>query len=249
MTGKEIRQIQMENKISREIMVGPSMCDSKARMTFTACVNLFMDMATVHAEMIGNGPTVLTPKGLFWITAKTRIRILRAPLLTETVTVSTWPEKPGAFKGDRDYEITSGDSILVLGKTEWCVIDFGTKRPARVKSVYPEGMEYLDDVSIPEGFEKINDTFEADPYATHKVDSSDIDIGGHMNNGAYVRALMSTFSVKELNDLKPTSLEIVYLESCYEGDILYFRREITENGINIRMDLRNGRTAALAKLS
>ena len=47
---------------------------------------------------------------------------------------------------------------------------------------------------------------------------SDVDMGHHMNNTAYVRALLDTFTVEELLALRPAEFEICFRQACFGGD-------------------------------
>ena len=80
----------------------------------------------------------------------------------------------------------------------------------------------------------------------HTVRSTDIDMGHHMNNVAYVRLLLDCFPASVLAGGEIASMEIHYAAPCLEGEELSVlcRRE---GGI-CRMAVRkpDGKTAVLA---
>ena len=80
----------------------------------------------------------------------------------------------------------------------------------------------------------------------HTVRSTDIDMGRHMNNVAYVRLLLDCFPASVLADGKIGSMEVHYAAPCLEGEELSVlcRRE----GSICRMAVRkpDGKTAVLA---
>ena len=54
----------------------------------------------------------------------------------------------------------------------------------------------------------------------HTVRSTDIDMGRHMNNVAYVRLLLDCFPASVLADGKIASMEVHYAAPCLEGEEL-----------------------------
>ena len=82
----------------------------------------------------------------------------------------------------------------------------------------------------------------------HVVRPSDVDMGHHMNNTAYVRALLDTFTVEELLALRPAEFEICFRQACFGGDTLTLRRQTQENGFRFAVLRPDGKDAALAQM-
>lgn len=216
----------MQNKLVWEYMVAPSMCDTKGLLGVPNAFDLFMDMASMHSDHLGNGVKVLSKKNQYWVTTKTLIKFIRRPAMADTVVLSTWPEamkgKTG-LKGNRDYEVRSKEGeLLLLGKTEWIILDKNSNSYLDVRTVYPEGFGFCEEIACPQSFFKIRDDFEGAPFASHKVVNLDTDFVGHMNNVAYVRAFANCFSAKEWNSMDIKELEIHFRRPCFEGDVLDF---------------------------
>lgn len=218
----------MQTVLTKEQTILPSGCGRDAKMRMSSLMDVFMDAAMEHAEILGVGISDYRPKNLFWVASKNKIRFYRTPRMTERVNVSTWPEAPGNLKCIRDYEMKAGDEILAVGKTEWVVIETVGKKPQSTKDVYPADFEFCDKIAIVEPFERIG-KLEGEIFGEYTVRSVDIDYGGHMNNVAYIRALEGLFSCDELDGYGFIDLEIHYRQSCFEGDtIKFFKKE--ENG-------------------
>ena len=149
------------------------------------------------------------------------------------------------MRGDRSYQILRGDRILIAGKTEWAVIGRASGQLAPMKEIYPAGLE-LNGVSACGAYARIPDSFDAPPYASYRVRSTDIDVGGHMNNTAYVRALLGSLSNRELSDLHIRKMDVVFRSPCYEGELLEFQRRDTEAGTDFRAS-KDGTTALLVR--
>ncbi|MBQ9459357.1 MAG: hypothetical protein IJU66_05430 [Oscillospiraceae bacterium] len=235
------------NRYEKEMTILPSVCDSSARLGVPDTFALFMDVAAEHAGALGCGIDALAPRGLFWLTVHTRVRFFRRPKLLERVTLTTWPEPPGRLRADRDYTLTQGGAALAAGKTEWAVLDTASGRLHPMKDVFAPDFAFCSDVVWDEPFTHMADEPLAE-FARGTVRSTDIDLGGHMNNAAYVRALAALFSREQWQSMEPRELEIAYRASCYEGDTLCWQKREEGDALLLRAALPDGKTIVLARL-
>jgi acyl-ACP thioesterase len=83
---------------------------------------------------------------------------------------------------------------------------------------------------------------------TYTVGSMDIDMGQHMNNVAYIRMLLGTFSVAELEAMDMQEVEISYRRGCFEGEELAIHRIMEDNAWRFQVQKPNGETAVHARL-
>lgn len=238
----------MKTKYTQTITVLPSQVDAYGRLDTAKTFELFMDLATQAAEELGVGMNLLKRNGLFWITVKTRIRFLNRPALLDTVQLATWPERPGDKRCDRYYEIRRDGETLVQGKTEWAIVNVLTHRPQSVAKWMPEGLEYPDEAVCPEPFPMIDEAFSDPPFAEHRVCATDIDMARHMNNVAYVRAIVDAFSTQAWHQLDVRQMDVVFRASAHEGDVLEFRKRQSGNVLDIKGALPNGETSVLARI-
>lgn len=222
------------------------MADSGGRLSHAAVFRLFMDIAGDHAERIGVGIGALKAKGLFWLTVKTKVRYFDRPRLFEPLTVRTWPMAPEKVRALRCYELLSGDRLVAAGKTEWAVMNTETGRLAPLAGVYPEGFVFSEKLSLGEPFFRIAPPSPV-PYSEYRVRSTDTDVGGHMNNVAYVDALMGSFSSEELRAIDPYEIEAAFRAPCFEGDRLVFFRGESAETVDVSLQ-RDGAPVFLARL-
>ena len=209
----------MTDKLEKTFAIVPSQCDSTARLGIPNAFSLFMDIATEHADQLGIGLKDLGPQNKFWLTVKSKVHFYDMPALSDVVTLTTWPEKPEGRKCIRDYILKRGDDLLVAGKTEWAVIDTSTGRLVRVDSVYPEGLVLLEDHALNEDFARFEgDISCAEEIGHYCIRSTDIDLGGHINNVAYIRAFASLFSSKEWDRMAIKDMEVWYRSQSFEGE-------------------------------
>lgn len=238
----------MNAKYTKEITVLPSQTDMWGRLGVDHTFDLFMDTATEAAGALGVGWEMLMAKGLFWITVKTRIEFLERPRLLERVRVDTWPERPGELRCDRSYLLRRGDEVLARGKTEWAIVSVKTRTPQPMAAILPPELEYPDAPLLPEPFPMIGGDFDEPPFAEHRVAATDIDMARHMNNVAYVRAIMDGFSTREWEALNVRQMDVIFLNSTREGDVLRFQKRRAGDVLDIRGTLDDGKPSVLARL-
>lgn len=217
-------------------MICPGLADASGMLGIPDTFGLFMDIASEHAELLGCGYDFMRERGLFWLTVKTKVHITERPRLGEIVTLRTWPEKPGTFRCVRSYELLRNGSRLICGKTEWAVYNSRENRVTSSAGIFPEELSFQNGTACDEPFSRIPDDFsETAPYGSYTVRSTDIDVGHHMNNAAYLRALAGSYSCEEWAQLPFRKMEVHFRTPCYEGDDITFQRRQQEEGISYRM--------------
>ena len=237
----------MKCRYEKNYTVGPSDCDHTSRLGMPAAFEAFMDIASEHAESLDIGVTFMKETGLFWLTAKTRVRIYRNPRMEQNIVIETWPLRPRGIQEIRDYRIRSeSGEVLAEGKTQWAMLDTGSGELIRMEELFPEDFEFVEEKVLDEPFLRItDDVSDCEEIGSYTVRSVDIDLGGHMNNSAYVRALFGAFSTGELDDMKIHDCEVCFKKTCYEGDVLKFFKRITDKGTEVVVK-NNNETAILA---
>ncbi|MBR2832304.1 MAG: hypothetical protein IKE57_05200 [Oscillospiraceae bacterium] len=238
----------MENRYTKKLMIPLSACDSTARLAVHNTFALFMDIATVHAEELGCGAGAMMGRGLFWLTVRTKILFHRMPRLMEEVAASTWPGVPGKFKVMRYYTLESGGELLAEGKTEWAVSDMRTGRLQPADGIYPPELILDETTAADEPFVRISDDFPPEELGRYTVRSTDIDLGGHMNNAAYVRAVMGMFAAKQLKEMRISAMDVCFRAPCYEGETLTVRSKETGGALDLGMIRPDGKTALLVRI-
>ena len=240
----------MKCRMSKEYVIGPGACDHSSRLGIPDTFGIFMDMAAEHAESLGIGTTFMMKEHKFWLTAKTRIRFTRRPAMMEKVVLNTWPLKPKGVQEIRDYSIEDQDgNAIAYGKTQWAVLDTEKGSLVKIDEVFSDDWELETETVLDEPFARVKeDISDCEEAGKYEIRSIDIDLGGHMNNAAYVRAMFSIFTTSELDAMKITDCEICYKHSCYEGDTLAFYKRQKDNAIEMIGKTGDGETAILAVL-
>ncbi len=239
----------MLNRLTHENYILPSRSNRHATLDLASAIDIFMDMAMEHAELLNIGITEFNKKNLFWVAAKTKIHFNREVQMAEEVQFATWPQTPGKIKTDRQYQITKGEELLVCGKTEWVVINSQTKAIQKLETIYPSDFDFCMDPGDTEEYLRLRDFKDGEPFGKYKVRCVDIDYGLHMNNVAYVRAIEGLFASADWDARGFRDFQIDYKQSCYEGDVLYFTKKEDDGRVYLRGALADDTTIVLALLS
>ena len=113
---------------------------------------------------------------------------------------------------------------------------------------FPEDYPFRAESAIPETLQRFHEKFtEDDLFSRYTVRPTDIDLGRHMNNIAYVRLLLDCFTAQELASGKIRSVELHFSTSCFEGEELTVYRKLHDDGTcRIGIVKADGKTASQA---
>lgn len=238
----------MNNVFSKEITIPLSLCDNTAKLSVTSMFTIFMDIATEHANELKLSSEHLGDNK-FWLAVRTKVRIKDRPRLSQKAVVSTWPQEAVRVRANRHYSISDDSGVVISAKTEWTVVDVSTNKLVRLNDVYPKGFEFLQDLAIEEPFARMSADFEdAKTIAEYTIRSTDIDLVQHMNNSAYIRALLSVFSCEELEKSPVKEIEIVYRAQSYEGEVLTIKERVADGAVEYGMIKPDSQVAAIIRV-
>lgn len=234
-----------ENVFVREFSVQSSQVDAQGRMSIAGMFDLFMDMASSHAELLDVGFDAMHGRRAYWVAVRTRLCMHGRPRLQERVTARTWPGKPGAVKCDRFYTIARDGAVLAEGRTEWVGQNIDTGRVMKVGDFgYPLAMEHRPERVCDGPFTRFREQPAPENLCmTYTVGSRDIDMGRHMNNVAYIRMLLGSFTVAELEAMDAAEAEVSYAMACREGETLSVYRRQDEEGWHFLVQKPDGTAA------
>ena len=222
---------KVECSCSLKMRAMPSMCDENSLMSIPAILDMFQDMAGVHAESVGIGALDLEKRGLFWVVSKMRLRINRRPPVQEILDSVTWIQPAERVSCERDWSLNKGGEQLAYVRSIWAAIRRDNFRPGHMADFYPDADFTIappDDIPFTRMGKKFED---AEPLGEYKIRSIDIDRGGHMNNVNYVRALLGCFTCEQLADMDIRELDMQFILQCYEGDTIRFVKRPSEDGL------------------
>jgi len=222
-------KLKCRNEI--EMLTMPSMCDRNSVMDLPAMLDMFQDMAGIHADSVGIGALDMEERGLFWIVSKIRLRVNRRPKMGELLNAATWIQPSERATCERDFSISADGEQLAYVRSIWAALRRDNGRPAPMADFYPDA-DF--DAAPPDSdpFSRLSKKFEdAEPLGEYTIRSVDIDRGGHMNNVNYVRALLGCFTCEQIEAMDIKELDMQFLLQCYEGETVSFVKRGAEGSI------------------
>lgn len=214
----------MKNEIELEFRLTVGDLDRNDNLSFYTISNLFQEVATVHAEELNVGYNKMKEKNLAWIIARNKITVLRNLNNSKNVKVKSWPHPNGRFDFDRDYLLyDDNDNLVAKGTSKWLVYDLKRKFLCSSKGIM-EDVLFKEDKNYETKLDKINygDLNDYEFIQEYKIQKSDIDHYGHMNNAKYFILMENTLDIenKDIYDV-----QIDYLNQGYLNDILKIYRK------------------------
>ncbi len=213
-------------KHTTKIMLYSSYFNANDNISAKSILNIFQDVAAIHAEEISVGYEAMLAKNLYWVLSRIKIDILKMPIPNQTVIVETWPHPKGRIDFDRDLKISDENgNTLIIGTSKWCVIDTVTRTLQRSDNVIYSG-ECITEKNYEDKFMKISVPDEKQIFQfNHTVMFSDLDHNKHMNNTNYALLTMNATQNKTFSHF-----EINFLNECKLGETISISTTKTANG-------------------
>jgi len=173
--------------LEKEFFVHTSMVGKNDYIRPAAILDLFQDMASLHANILGVGFDDLVKKNYYWIVSSIEFEQLRQFKSITYVKVKTWPKEKNRLEFIREFTISDLDgNLLVKGVSTWVLIDINTRRLTRGDDIKFTG-EYSSETNYPNYRRRkislLNDNIIKE--WDYKVLATDLDHNGHMNNAKY----------------------------------------------------------------
>ena len=228
----------------RKYILRTSDFDKFNRIKPSAVLELFQDAAGLHAEELGVGFDSMSGSSQLWVLTRTKFKIITDPENHQTVTVKTWPLKPGRLVHRRECRIEdeNGNPIIV-GSSEWVVINSESRRPISAPELYSLGGDFCEDMMCEEKLTKVPDFEETTSAHAVNAGFSEIDTNNHVNNTKYANFVLDAISPSSEDVLK--SIQIDYRKEVLEGTQLniYYKKE---DGVVLAKGLNNSEETMFA---
>ena len=201
-------------KYETKITLFSSYFDANDNISAKSILNIFQDVAGIHAEDIGVGYQSMLEQNLYWVLSRIKFDILKQPSPNQTVIVETWPHEKGRIDFDRDMKISSEDGeVLILATSKWCVIDTVSRSLQRTEKV-----NYIGECHPEKNYEGrfgkiVMPESVAEEKFSHIVKFCDLDHNKHMNNTNYATLVLNAIENKTFSHF-----EINFLNECLTND-------------------------------
>lgn len=219
----------MKNWHTEKLIINDTNVDFNSVVPITELIKMFQIATFNHSNEIGlDHVSMQKNSNAFWVITKLKIILNSSVVVADKVSVTTWTHEVGGVRALRDCVIKKGSSIKAKATSEWCCLDWDTRRLRKMSSIaYPKlSMEKTNNLNTT--FSNMREEVcEKDFVYSRVVRSSDIDVNFHTNNLKYNSMVLDAFTVEEFKTIDIKEYEIYFVNESYEGDkIDIFKKRI-----------------------
>ncbi len=207
----------MNNNFSykKEFNITTNMLDCYDYLKLSSILDFMQCVASEHADILGVGFDNFIKKSLIWVVIRNKVEILDSLKDLKNISIRTSLVKPRLFECPRDYEIFSGDKLIIKGRSIWAIYDLNNK-----KIILPNDYDSLfsKDIGLYNRIKKIDlidkNLLKFNSY--RNVNFTMLDHNKHMNNTHYLDLFMDIY--KPTKEIKISSFQVEYVSQCYLDD-------------------------------
>ena len=209
------------------------------RILPSAILDIFQDVAGLHAKELGCDYDTLLQREMLWALTRVKYEVLCQPKLFDTLTARTWPLAPTRAGFKREYLLCDKDgNVLIKGSSEWVVMHSVKRSLMPSENVYSVSEGFCDETVFEGRLERLRD-FEDDgkPYVS-VPQFCDIDMNGHVNNTKYANYVLNSISLGEPQEIR--SFQIDYRHEVLAGEGLNIYTRFEDNTLLAKGEDENG---------
>ncbi|MBD5087024.1 MAG: acyl-ACP thioesterase [Clostridiales bacterium] len=202
-------------------IVSGSLIDTSTNLSVIGTFQIVEDALTeLMGELKIDGITAKKLYNAMWVYTKNRIKFFKPLAWGEGYTVESFVSLISLAKINIDTAIKDNDgNIVAYSKVELCALDLETGRIRKTATVGVDESIVKENSQIQIDFTKFA-VLEMPKVESVVVRSTNIDFCHHCNNVEYLRFLLNTYSVAELENNPIKEFEICYANQSFEGDTL-----------------------------
>ncbi len=209
----------MEPEFQREYYMRTSDFDCFGRLQPASVLDLFQDVAGIHAKQLGCGFDDLISRKLMWVLVRVKYQVLSKVHMFDKVRVHTWPLAPSRVGFRREYLIEKEDGTpVVKGSSDWVMMHSENRCLVPVQDVYPEGLEFLTQQSFEGKLRKVADFETVGKGYSLQAGFSQLDINGHVNNTKYANFVLDALEPNVADEIE--TVQIDYRHEVKDGTAL-----------------------------
>lgn len=215
---------------SQDYLVHYYEADQARRLTLSALVQYFEDIAILHSTNAGYDLEYYDANHCGWMLLKWDVSIHSLPTFGQRVTVDTRVHAMKRFLSDREFVMTADDgTVLAEGRSNWLLVDTDKRRPLRVsedqcRAFNVSAASEADFVSI-EDVPPVTEA-EAESAIAGQTEvvrrpvlagNTDIDTNRHVNNVSYLDWALDSLPSDFVSRHTPSRLIVQYRKELVLG--------------------------------
>ncbi|MBQ8615422.1 MAG: hypothetical protein IJ415_02530 [Clostridia bacterium] len=210
----------MKNWHTEKITIDDTNVNFESVVPVTELIRFFQIATFNHSNEIGLDHVSMQEKSnAFWVITKMKVVLNDNIQVADKLLVTTWTHELGGVRALRDCLIKKGNSIKAKATSEWCCLDFETRKLRKMNSIHYPELEMQKTNNLNTEFTNMREEVSEKDYVYTKiVRSTDVDINNHTNNLRYNFMALDAFSVEDLKSIDMKEYEIYFVNESYEGD-------------------------------
>lgn len=211
--------------LRKKQIISASMLAADFKLSKVGSFQIIEDSIT---ELMGklqiDGLTVKEKYNAFWVFTKTKVKFIKTLSWNDEIILSSFISFISAAKMNIDVEVKDSLGDLVFhSRTELCALEIVNQRIIRLSMIGVDS-SMVENRELKEiEFAKI-DEVDLPVVDKVKIKYTNIDFSHHTNNLEYIRLVMNTYSVKEMEEKQIKEMEIIYSNQSYENDVLDIKK-------------------------
>ena len=153
------------------------------RLSLPGLLDLFQDIATLHAEDFGSGLDTMTAGGRAWLLSRWRVRLGQLPRSAARVQVCTQAYESRRALNRRWVSLRAEQGAeLAVADSLWPLVDIQTGAPTPASQVVERYLEPGEGPDLGELPRKVQIPVDAAPAAVFSITDDLLDTNHHVNN-------------------------------------------------------------------
>ncbi len=220
----------MNEILQREFLVDSRDTDLHGLCRPSALLGILQEMATEHSVVLGISRDIMLARyHSVWLLARLWYRLDRPVYHDQRLAIQTWTRGATGAVSYRDFDLFMDGERVGEAVTSWVLADIDSrsiqrmqKLPEVVNCAVPETVKQkkLSRFSMPK---------EMVELTTRRVQYSDTDINGHMNNTRYVDVACDSLGFETMRGYFLAEAAVNYSRECFAGSTLHILGK-EENG-------------------
>lgn len=203
--------------------------DFSGRLRLSSLINLYIQAAWQHAEILGFGFSDLNKNKSGWALSRFMVQLDHLPDWPGDVVIQTWPKGLNRLFYMRDavFMNSSGEQFAAI-TSAWLVFDINSKRPKILESQPDSLYHHQDKHALNEPVPSLKPQGEPVKKLATQIRYNDIDLNQHLTAIRYLDFMTDTYDQDFFRTNQPTKLVVNYIREITFGTTIEMIRY--ENG-------------------
>lgn len=224
----------MKNYHNEKYLTSDLNLDLNENLSCFDILSLFLRVSFSHSYAIKiDHKTMLERDNAFWVVTKMKYVLLHPMGTNLKLNLKTWAHTPQAVRFMREYEIKNKNQICVQGLSEWCCLDYQTRKLRKSSTIKYPKLKMKEKSSNNLTFSNLKlDVNKSNFVYTKTIQSTDIDVNLHTNNLKYSIMALNALTIEELSK-QIAEYEIYFVNETKLGDKIDIYKIVKDNIIYV----------------